>query len=230
MNNWQNIWTRRVIQVPERLTLEDLIRLDGFDTGAGAISLEAWQAYVMRRADEMGIQAGWSVFEIGCGAGAFLWPLHQRGCRVAGIDYSAVLIEAAQQTIPDGQWQIGGAHQLVLTPRSYNVLVANSVFQYFPDADYAQHVLKHMLQTAQQTVAILDVPDARLQEVAQVARRQSLGEEQYNTKYQGLGHQTYLRAWFQEITPDGWQVQTSPQDITAYGNSKYRFNVILQRT
>ena len=42
MNDWQKIWNKRS-PGESNLTLEELIRLDGYDTGAGTISDESWR-------------------------------------------------------------------------------------------------------------------------------------------------------------------------------------------
>lgn len=227
MNNWQDIWNRREVQAKDRPMLQDLIRLDGFDSGAGAISLEAWQAYVARRAGDMGLKVDWSVFEIGCGAGAFLLPLRERGCKVGGVDYSAALIAAAEEAMPEGHWQVGSADQSFGEDIVYDAFVANSVFQYFPDEDYAGKVVATMARVARHAVAILDVPDARLAAQAEAARRQAAGEETYKQRYAGLHHLVLLPDWFRTKVPAGWQVRVTPQDIAEYGNSPYRFNVIM---
>lgn len=228
MMRWQDIWNKRNIGLEEAVGLADLIRLDGFDAGAGAISAQVWKAYVERRASDLGLQAGDLVFEIGCGAGAFAWPLFERGCVVAGIDYSASLIRVARNVMPGGQWHVAHANEVELAAKSYDVVVANSVFHYFPDKSYARQVLGQMLVAARRAVGILDIPDGRLAERADDYRRAALGAVNYRRRYNGLQHLSFTPDWFTRAAPD-WRVQCTPQDIGAYGNNEFRFNVIMKR-
>ena len=71
VNNWQAIWNRRS-SVDKEYTLEDLIKLDGFDSGAGAISPEDWLENCRYISNELKLKNGQSVYEVGCGADAFL--------------------------------------------------------------------------------------------------------------------------------------------------------------
>jgi len=227
MNSWQEIWSRRAVAV-KRFDLPDLLRLDGYDKGAGMIAPTVWRAYVARRAKELSLGTGRAVFEVGCGAGAFLWVLREQGCVVSGLDYSAALIAAAAQSMPDGVWRVGQADEPLGTGL-YDVVVAQSVFHYFPTEEYAQRVVRHMVQAATSAVGILDVPDGRLAARAEAQRRAALGGEEYGRRYAGLQHLMLTPAWFKANVPLGWAISIQPQDIAGYGNNPYRFNVILKR-
>jgi cyclopropane fatty-acyl-phospholipid synthase-like methyltransferase len=92
---WQEIWNRKLATGP--LDLASLVKLDGFDTGAGRIDVEDWQAYCAIIGRKLGLRDGDSVFEVGCGAGAFLYGLRQlRPLEVGGIDYASNLIGASR--------------------------------------------------------------------------------------------------------------------------------------
>lgn len=228
MNRWQEIWNQRTVGLTEQLSLEDLLQLDGFAAGAGAITPPVWRAYVERRADEMRLAAGTSVFEVGCGSGAFLWPLHERGCRVSGIDYSSALIATAQRAIPAGTWRVGEADQ-PLGEKAYDAVIANSVFHYFPTAEYAKRVVHTMMTAARRAVAILDVPDTRLAAFDIAHRHKVLGKREYEKLYVGLNHLTFMPEWFEQQVSNNWSLKTLRQDIPNYGNNPYRFNVIMTR-
>ena len=76
MSNWKEIWNRRTSN-GEGVDLDALIKLDGFDTGAGRIDVADWRTYVEHIAEKLGIRNGETVFEVGCGAGAFLYALRE---------------------------------------------------------------------------------------------------------------------------------------------------------
>ena len=145
ISDWQKIWNRRYPSEDRDLTLEDLIALDGFDVGAGAITVENWREYVKIMVEKLKITDGLSVFEVGCGSGAFLHAI-QENCHIipGGIDYSNSLISAAKRVMPEGSFEASEAIELNVNEK-YDVLISNSVFQYF-DHNYATVVLKKCLK------------------------------------------------------------------------------------
>ena len=111
--------------------------------------------------DRVGAEAGESLFEVGCGAGAFLLPLYRKGLHVAGLDFSPALVAQAARVMPGVEIGIAQAIDLSPTPK-FSCILSNSVFHYFPDLTYAKRVVDLMLAKATRKVVILDVPDAEL--------------------------------------------------------------------
>tara|TARA_Y100000310_G_C20523424_1_gene734824 strand:+ start:745 stop:999 length:255 start_codon:yes stop_codon:yes gene_type:complete len=78
MDNWKQIWNKRKIEHGDD-TLLSLIKLDGFDEGAGEISQVNWIEYVNWIRSKLAIDETDSIFEIGCGSGAFIYPFYKMG-------------------------------------------------------------------------------------------------------------------------------------------------------
>ncbi len=97
---WREIWDRRRLDPSHGSTLAQLMAADGLDTGFGSVTETAWRAFVDHVACTLDLRAGTRVFEVGCGAGAFLYPLYESGCTVAGLDQSAALVSYAAQAMP----------------------------------------------------------------------------------------------------------------------------------
>jgi trans-aconitate methyltransferase len=211
--------------------LARLMAADGLDTGFGSVSEEAWRRFVLDTAATIGITAGCSVFEVGCGAGAYLYELYRQGCSVAGLDSSSALIGYAGQAMPEGQWQLADASQLDPSTK-YDFVVSTGVFLYFPSLDYAQSVLERMVMKARRGVMVLDVPDLATRDQALAMRRRITGEEAYASKYKGLDHLYISRSWFQSTLADlnVAAVHIRNQHIEGYVNSAYRFNVFITST
>jgi ubiquinone/menaquinone biosynthesis C-methylase UbiE len=226
--SWQEVWNRRSGKEGEDV-LQSLIDLDGFDTGAGKISAADWRAYAGWIADRLGVGPGKSVFEVGCGSGAFLYVLRERGATVGGIDFAANLLEHARRVLAGGDFVHGNAAELPAQP-GYDFAVANSVFHYFPDEPYAQAVLGRMLDKAGSAVAVLDVPDAATRDEAERVRSAGLSADEYQKKYAGLHHRYYPRRWFEaKAAQRGWRCETFDQRVAEYGQSSFRFNAVLTR-
>lgn len=112
-------------------------------------------------AESLDIGPGTRVFEVNCGDGAFLVPLHQNGYIVGGIDGDAGAIQTAIASMPDGLFQIGSAS--ALDPAvPWDVLICRS-FAAAADLDHMRGLLARMFAKATHAIAILHVPDDRRQ-------------------------------------------------------------------
>ena len=110
-------------------------------------------------AETLDIGPGTRVFEVNCGDGAFLLPLHQNGYIVGGIDGDPDAIERAIDSMPDGLFQAGMAS--ALDPAvPWDVVVCRS-FAAASDLDSMRGLLARMFAKATHAIAILDVPDER---------------------------------------------------------------------
>jgi len=112
-------------------------------------------------AETLDIGPGTRVFEVDCGDGEFLVPLHQNNFIVGGIDGDPAAIARALAAMPDGIFQIGLASSL--DPGvPWHVVICRS-FAGAPDLDYMRGVLARMFAKATHAIAILEVPDERRQ-------------------------------------------------------------------
>ena len=226
---WQGVWSRRPPSDAAQdgdATLEDLIRADGFNTGFGDITVDAWSDFVDQTCEVFGLEAGDSLFEVGCGAGAFLFPPSQRGIKVGGIDYSSSQIDTAKRAIPDGTFEICDASEIDTSPRA-DITMAFSVFQYFSSLDYARQVIDRMCQKATRAVAILDIPDLHLAGQALKERQAAAGgAAAYAERYEGLDHLYYSRQWIKTALEEQGlrDVTIGPQTMSGYDNGEFRFN------
>jgi len=227
-NNWHEIWNNRVLDSSEKLNLEALIRLDGFDTGVAQISSSAWLDGVARMAEMIGIEDGESVFEFGCGSGAFLCALKEvRAIKGAGIDYSHSLIEIAKRALPEMHFTCEEA-QNVSPDIEYDYCISHSVFHYF-DMAYAEKVLGIMAAKARKAVIVLEIPDAETREAAETIRRDKLTQDEYEQKYAGLEHNYYPRKWFSDQAQKLNMACKFIENQIHYGQKDFRYGCILEK-
>lgn len=226
--NWRAVWERRGLRGEEAVDLDALIKLDGFDSGAGRVEVDQWRRYAGIVADKLRMRSGETVFEVGCGAGAFLYALREwRSLSVGGLDYSAGLIAAATRAMPDGSFTVSEAN--AVDPRiPYDYVIANGVFHYF-DPAYAAEVLARMTRKARIAVAVLEVPDARTREESEAFRREALTHDEYEKKYAGLEHTYYRRAWFRaRAAAQGVSCEVFDGCVPGYVQNSFRFGVVLR--
>ena len=112
-------------------------------------------------AETLDIGPGTRVFEVDCGDGAFLYPLHQNGYIVGGIDRDAALIEQARKAMPEGVFSVGMAP--ALDPAApWDVVVCRSlsaVASAKADPDYLRGLVARMFAKATHGIALLNVPE-----------------------------------------------------------------------
>lgn len=224
-DRWREIWGSRS-GYENSTALERAIQLDGFDNAGDAISAEDWRRYVHSMAERMRIRSGASVFEVGCGAGAFLIPLHELGTNIGGIDYSPSLIKVGRSLLPSARLKVCDALDLDVS-RLYDHVFCHSVFQYLENHDIARQVLNRMILKSRRSVGILDVSDAALREQSLSSRRASASTD-YDAKYIGLEHLYIDRVWFAEAADElGCTATFYDSDLHGHRNSPYRYSVVL---
>lgn len=227
---WHDVWSQRTLndhtdggRAP---TLEDLIVADGFNTGFGDIEVDAWSEFSSRTYDLFDLNPGDSLFDVGCGSGAFLFPASRRGIDVGGIDYSESLIGIAKLAMPEGTFEVCDANELETTP-SADVVTSFGVFLYFPSLDYARQVIDRMCRKAARAVALFDLPDLELAGEALQERQASAGgAAAYAERYAGLDHLSFSREWIKAALEEQGlrDVTVGPQTMSGYDNGRFRFN------
>jgi trans-aconitate methyltransferase len=230
-DRWYGIWNSRGGDSAADLSLEKLINLNGFDSGSIAIGATEWRANARRVAALLGIQAGESVYEIGCGSGAFLLALREVvECEVAGADYSAGLIAAARKVFPTNRFEVANATELD-TSEQFDVVISHSMFHYLALSDAAK-VIHRMLSKARRTVGIFDLPDLQTRDAAERMRRGTLPEGEYEKKYQGLNHTYFEKDWLREqveLSSPGARLEFIASQIENNPQSPYRFGLIVRK-
>ena len=110
-----------------------------------------------RVAETLDIGPGTRVFEVDCGSGEFLYPLHLNGYIVGGIDADPDAIEEAIETMTGGLFQVGPAASLdPAVP--WDVVVCRSLAG-APSTDYIRGLVARMFAKATHAIALLDVPE-----------------------------------------------------------------------
>ena len=118
-------------------------------------------------AETLDVGPGTRVFEVGCGDGEFLLPLHHNGYMVGGIDGDPDAIAQASAAMPGGMFQVGAAASLdpsvpwdVVICRSFGARSDLAAIASI-DADHMRGLLARMFAKATHAIAVLDVPEER---------------------------------------------------------------------
>lgn len=236
-NKWKSIWDKKRL---DKLDLNrnefdifcDLKKADGFDVSVHD-EQNYFQAFyhewleMYQLVNEFTKNELHSVYEVGCGSGVNLYLFQNRikECALGGLDYSQGLIDIAKNVVCDADLVCGSAQNLD-TAIKYDLVMADSVFQYFSSEEYAQDVLNKMILKSNKLVYISELHDITLREEWLAYRRKSMDD--YDQIYEGLDKMFYSKEWITDIaTQHNKQVRFTKGNNPEYWNSKYIFNCFI---
>lgn len=230
---WKEIWERKGMGAQARGDLHELISLDGFDTGAGKISQAEWERMVWSVRQRLRVDSSQNLCEIGCGAGAFLYPMYQTGVhRVFGVDYAASLVAISAALMPEGVFIVAEASNIPFKSDAFDAVASNSVFQYFPNHAYAASAFLEMIRVMRPggRGVVLDINDASKKEAVEAMRRAKMPAGEYERLYRDLPHLFYEKEWWLRLGDRlGVTLHLYDQDIAGYGNSPFRYNAFFEK-
>jgi len=236
---WKDLWNNRGIRFRD----EDASVLDGFDQEPFRFDKDLIEEVVSKIRMRLRLEAKHSLLEVGCGAGMLLKPLSSFCSHVGGVDFAASLIERIKRDIPEGEFYCCEANCLPFAAASFDRVLIHSVFQYFPVFSYAQQVLDETWRVLKPggLALIADLPDKIKRREAQRFKRHVSGGSTWRKVWDlikcdflglknGLSHIYYSKDFFVAYSQRrGAAIEIYDQDISRYGNSPYRFNVLLSK-
>ena len=232
MKTWKEIWNKE--DRLNKIILDCLIKCDGFDS-LERFDVDSWIEYSESLLKLAEIKKNDSIFEIGCGSGAFLYNLYLKNYEIAGCDYSSPLIQIAQRFMPKGEFILSEASELEFYEKKFNAVISHSIFFYFKNLDHAEKVFKKMIHLSDDKVAIFDINDQKKCKNYYIDRMnkfidQGGTQQEYERKYKNLNHLSYEKEWFIGLAKKyNLQVKIIDQDYKKYDYAKYRFNAIYQK-
>ena len=236
-NKWQEIWSgKQVVTQDDRKNEFDrfceLKKANGFD-----VAVEDGESYYryfynewLEFFDKITELAGGdikSVFEIGCGSGVNLYMFLNRKneCQVGGVDYSASMIESAKIATGSDNFYCCGADDITVEPK-YDIVMSESVFQYFDSLEYAESVLRKMIEKSRKLTYLGEIHNAEFEKELMDKRRKTF--ENYEEKYKGLSKRFYEKGWIEKIAGEyGKKVYFTDVNNADYINGKYIFNCYI---
>ena len=98
--------------------------------------------------DRVPVRANDRVLDVGCGTGILGRLVRERSgphTDVQGADLSALMIAKARSVAPDITWHEAGAEKMPLPDKSFDVVLCQQAFQFFPDRDAAAREMHRVL-------------------------------------------------------------------------------------
>ncbi len=225
MNNWHRIWSSKK-NISKQKSLDTLLTIDGY-SAFDSLDSKEWINFTDHAAKRLEIGKGDSIFDVGCGAGAFLYPFYLKKHPVGGLDYADNLKQIAENYMPQGEFTTCEAAALTVDD-NYDFVCSCGMFQYLSGYRYAEEVVHQMIKKARKGIAVLEVSDLSREKSALKIRRGKLGQKEYDLKYKGLEHLYFYKGWFTKFSDEKEnRVIIEDQSIKGYPHQSYRFNVYI---
>lgn len=110
----------------------------------------------------------------------------------------------------------------------YDVILSDSVFQYFQSPEYGMRVVEKMWNKAKKMVVITEIHDEEMKEEHLNHRRQCV--ENYDEKYKGLDKTFYTKEMFLQFADRaGAKCELVKPQNDLYWNNKYVFDCYLTK-
>jgi ubiquinone/menaquinone biosynthesis C-methylase UbiE len=229
---WKEVWEKKGDSVKENFELHDLLAIDGYDTATSNVNTEDWMNYVNAIKTRLKISTSQNVCEIGCGAGAFIFPLYNQGLRIWGVDYAKNLIRICKKVMPCGSFAAAEAKAIPFPSSQFDAVMSCGVFIYFPNLEYSESAIHEMARLLKPDgrAAILELNDAAKKDKYESIKRQKLGDAEYERLYKNHCHQFYDKAWFEQVANRyHLRCEIEEQTLSGYANAEFRFNVFFQK-
>ncbi len=234
-SNWYKIWNAKKLDKLEIINLEELIKINGFDSAVGGYSPKEWLLMISSFVKLLNLKSNTDIYEIGCGAGTFLYSIKKIiDVNCYGIDYSSYLINIAKTLLRDSQFKVSEAILMPSFKKKFDIIFAHSVFHYFPNQNYAFEVIKkaNKLLKPGGKICLLDLNDKKYEkESLQIRMNSFINEEEYKKSYKGLEHLFLCKENLEfNLKKLGFKDIKFFDPVTK-GNfiRKYRFNVMAKK-
>ncbi len=233
MNKWQNIWQnkRNDFEMSNDFfeNYKKLKKANGFDVLVEDGYYEGLYNDFIQTFDVINEHCAniSSVYEVGCGSGVNLYILQKvfNLNRLGGVDYSNSLLDIAKKVTKINDLKCMDAEKID-TSVKYDVVMADSVFQYFTSEEKGYKVLEKMYEKANKIVVIKEVHDKKMKEEHLEYRRKMI--ENYDEKYKDLEKTFYDRKVLENFAEKrGCEVHILKPQSDKYWNNAFVFDYYL---
>jgi len=216
--SWEEIWNDRDI---DNYIIDFLIGLDGFTSKSSKFDHKTFKLYFNNVFNHVDLSSLKSCLEFGCGSGLMLYLL-PNSISKSGIDYSNKLIEIAKKFNPEADFKVQNV-KFFNTTKKFDLVFANSVFQYFDDEKSANKVLKKMISLSNKYIIIMDIIDKDHLDDYLFMRKKTINDDQKDYKHLAL-----RKSFFNLIAKENnLDIEFIKNQNNLNENSKYRYNIIL---
>lgn len=195
---------------------KNLKEISGYDHPFAQLTERGLQDLINKISNHLKLKPSDRLLDIGCGAGLITKELTSKIAVIVALDATREMILHTPEII---HRVVGQAHKLPFQAQTFNKVLCHSVFQYFPNHQYAQTVVEDLLRImAPNGICLIqDLPDFAKKEIYEQIKT----PDSHN-----LSRLYYDKLWFKTLLPSA---EIFDQEIPDYENSKYRFTVLIRK-
>jgi len=226
MNKWKDIFNNRLIDLKNNLnikqpkTLEQLLIVSDMKITTENYNKSFYYLNTLKPK---------RVLEIGCGIGINLLNFYQTGSDVCGVDYAEETIETCKFFMPNGQFVVSDALNYNFDNK-FDLILSNSVFQYFDNYEYSCKVIKKMLSHLDKNgiciISDLFCLDKMEEYIAFRKKELNISDYEWDTRYSGLNHLYYdknkLKNYVESLN---FGVKLVEPSFYQSGHNQFRFDL-----
>lgn len=211
LKNWIEYW-----ELKGRSKEKNILFVSGYDVGLSRATEVARKTIFKSIMKWLNLKKNDKVLEVGCGAGLWLIPLSKILKDVIGLDSSKSMLKRIPKNI---KTYLSEANKLSFPNNYFDKVFSFSVFQYFPNFEYAREVIKEMYRVCKYEgrILICDIPN--INKKALYFKKKKL--EHHNLKRLFYSKNFFKKQYKNSKIFDHW--------FRGYDNSKYRFNIIINK-
>lgn len=210
-SDWLTHWREKALQKNQNLR-----SVSGYEGKLSYLSEKTSKILVNSIVKHLSLKPTDILLDVGCGAGMLTVPLQKFVGRIIGIDPVIEMLEYLPRTI---KTYVAKADKLPFLSEKFDKILCHSIFQYFPNEEYALRVIKELERVCKPggLIYIVDIPD----------NEQEVEYNKYKKKEKHtLKRLFYAKNFFAQIFPES---NIFDNKLKGYGNAKFRFNVLVKK-
>lgn len=196
----------------------NLTEVSGYSHGLARLTQRGLRDITDTARDFLAFKTTDVLLDVGCGTGLITVQLIDDVGILVGIDASPEMIGHASKESKFIKI-VANADHLPFPNGSFNKIFCHSIFQYFPNHKYGTKVVAEMLRVMKPggRCLIMDIPD--------ITKKKKYTKVKIHDPH-NLKRIFYSRGWFTNLVSDAEIFERGIQD---YGNSQFRFNVLIRK-
>ncbi len=196
----------------------DLKKVSGYEHGLAQLTQMGLKSIVKVAKTRLNLNSKDILLDLGCGAGLLTSYLKNQVYAVVGVDASLEMLKNADK---DSKFikVVAMADCLPFPDNSFDKIFCHSIFQYFPNYQYAAKVIAEILRVLQPggKCLIMDIPDLD-------KKKEYLKLKKPDTH--NLKRIYYKKRYFTDLIPS---IDVFEEIIPDYKNSYFRFDLLIQK-